>query len=102
VETASDGIEAVELFHRRPDSFDLVILDLTMPGLDGVGALKQLRKLRADIRVLLMSGYSDRESALGDLLNDSTLFLRKPFARENLMERISQVVSTEAPEGVRA
>ncbi|MBP8257061.1 MAG: PAS domain-containing protein, partial [Opitutaceae bacterium] len=34
VETASDGIEAVELFHRRPDSFDLVILDLTMPGLD--------------------------------------------------------------------
>ncbi len=100
VETASDGIEAVERFHRRPDTYDLVILDLTMPGLDGVGALKQMRNLRGDIRVLLMSGYSDRESALGDLLNDSTLFLRKPFARENLMERINQVVSGELAEGV--
>ncbi|MBP7140980.1 MAG: PAS domain-containing protein [Opitutaceae bacterium] len=99
VETASDGIEAVELFHRRPETYDLVILDLTMPGLDGVGALKQLRSLRSAIRVILMSGYSDRESALGDLLNESTLFLRKPFARENLMERISQVLSGEVTEG---
>jgi len=93
VQTASDGIEAVEVFHRNPDAFDIVILDLTMPGLDGVGALRQIRRLRADIRVILMSGYSDRESSLDDCLNETTLFLRKPFAREHLLERINLVFS---------
>ncbi len=96
VETAEDGIEAVETFHAHAGKFDLVILDLTMPGLDGVGALKQIRELASRTCVLLMSGYTDREPALAALLNDTTLFLRKPFTREQLMEKAAALLARDA------
>ncbi len=95
VETAADGIEAVERFRAHVREFDLVVLDLTMPGLDGVGALKLIRELRADIRVLLMSGYTDREPALAALMNDTTLFLRKPFTRDQLVEKLGALLVPE-------
>ncbi|MCC6271405.1 MAG: response regulator, partial [Microbacteriaceae bacterium] len=82
--------------HAHAGKFDLVILDLTMPGLDGVGALKQIRELASRTCVLLMSGYTDREPALAALLNDTTLFLRKPFTREQLMEKAAALLARDA------
>jgi PAS domain S-box-containing protein len=55
---AADGVEAVETYQRERDRIDLVILDLTMPRLSGRDALRQLRQMDPDARVLLASGYS--------------------------------------------
>jgi CheY-like chemotaxis protein len=61
VVTAADGEQAVELFTAHPDRFDVVILDLDMPGLDGEQVFQRLRELDPGVRVLISSGYLDRE-----------------------------------------
>src|SRR5262249_45463383 len=60
---AAHGEEAIELFRGAPASFRLVLLDLTMPRLGGEEVFRELRQLRPDVRVLLMSGYAELEVA---------------------------------------
>lgn len=95
VQTAVDGIEAVEAFRRDPSAFDVVVLDLTMPGMDGVTAMRHIRDLRADAKILLMSGYTEHEPALMGMLSDKNQFLRKPFTREDLLDKIQQLLVSE-------
>ncbi len=82
---AGDGDEGLEVIRLRGDDIDVVLLDLTMPRMDGVEAFRQLRLLRPALRVVLMSGYA-RENVL-ELFqaappND---FLDKPFLRAELL-----------------
>ena len=60
VETRTDPFEALALFRSHPERFDLVITDMTMPGLSGDGLAQELMKIKPDIPVLLCTGYSDR------------------------------------------
>jgi PAS domain S-box-containing protein len=84
VETASDGEQALALFKGAPASFDLVLTDQTMPHLSGVDLAKALLAIRADVRVVLCTGYSDhvdeeRARALG-----LRALLAKPIDRETM------------------
>jgi len=54
--TAADGQEGVRLFEQQPDAIQLVLSDLVMPQLDGVGMTRALRRIRPDIRILLITG----------------------------------------------
>ena len=54
---AEDGREAVEVFRARHNEIDCVLLDLTMPNLDGEEAFKEMKEIRNDVRVILSSGY---------------------------------------------
>ncbi|HEX2653125.1 MAG TPA: PAS domain S-box protein, partial [Xanthobacteraceae bacterium] len=58
---ASDGIEGLELFQERSQEIVLVLLDLTMPGRDGVETLQELRRIQFNGQVLVMSGYSEQD-----------------------------------------
>ena len=60
VETRTDPFEALALFRSHPGRFDLVITDMTMPGLSGDGLAQKLMKIKPNIPVLLCTGYSDR------------------------------------------
>ena len=60
VETRTDPFEALALFRSHPEGFDLVITDMTMPGLSGDGLAQELMKIRPNIPILLCTGYSDR------------------------------------------
>jgi len=60
VTTRSSSIEALELFKAKPDSFDLVITDLTMPNMTGIGLATEMRKIRPDIKVVIATGYSEQ------------------------------------------
>lgn len=86
--TASDGGEALELVARDAGEIVGVILDLTMPGLSGHATLGELRGLRPDLPVLLVSGYSQQE--VSDLLADDILvdFLQKPFRARDFLDRM--------------
>lgn len=58
VTTETNVLNAIQLFRETPDAFDLVITDLTMPGLDGVKFGLQLLEMRPDLRIILTTGYS--------------------------------------------
>ena len=80
---AGDGIEALELVDACGDELDLVVLDVTMPRLDGCGTLRELRARHRDLPVVLMSGYDHGDLGIeGDVLPEA--FLSKPFTRDQL------------------
>ncbi len=89
---AVDGRDGVNRFCQNPDFYDLVLLDLTMPNLDGTEVLRELRTIRAEVPVILMSGYT--EQVIQERFETGSLagFLQKPFRFEDLSELIRQVV----------
>jgi len=59
--TAEDGRQAVEIFQRGSAEVDLVILDLTMPHLDGEACFRELRMIKPAVKVILSSGYNEQD-----------------------------------------
>jgi CheY-like chemotaxis protein len=76
---AADGREAVEIFRANPNQFTFVLLDLTMPYMDGEQTYKELRRVRPDVRVVLMSGFHAQEALVGFTGQGLASFLQKPF-----------------------
>jgi two-component system, cell cycle sensor histidine kinase and response regulator CckA len=91
---ASDGFEAVRVFSENPKNIVLVLLDMTMPKMGGEDVFDKIRKIRPDIRILLMSGYSEAE--VTGLFEGKTLtgFIQKPFSFESLREKIHVALTT--------
>ena len=87
--TAGDGFEAVEIFRSRKDEFCLVLLDLSMPGMNGWETLSALRALRPDIPVVLASGYDEAQVMQGDHPDRPQAFLHKPYLTEDLREALA-------------
>jgi len=87
---ACDGEEALEILEDEPESFDLLISDVVMPGLDGPSLLKQGRHLLGNARIVFISGYAKEE--FSDTLSDDLeiSFLPKPFDIQQLAERVKQ------------
>lgn len=92
VQTASDGAEAVDLFRAQQDVIDLVILDGAMPVMDGMAALKAIRAIQPDARVLLSSGYINAESEAAYRKAGVTAFLPKPYTRSALLDAVASAL----------
>ncbi|WP_414662839.1 PAS domain-containing hybrid sensor histidine kinase/response regulator [Horticoccus sp. 23ND18S-11] len=83
-ECANDGREAVELYRADPSRFRIVLLDLTMPHLDGEETFRQLRHLNPGVRVVLMSGFNEQEAVSRFTGKGLAGFVQKPFDLESL------------------
>jgi PAS domain S-box-containing protein len=83
---ASDGLEAVEIYRQRQKDIDLVLLDLTMPRMDGVQAFAKLCELNPDIQVVLASGYSEEDVSLRFAGKGLAGVLQKPYTLSKLRE----------------
>ncbi len=96
---AANGPEAIELFSAQADQIDVVLLDLTMPGMSGAEVYEQLVRIRPDVRVVVSSGYGEREIAqrIGDRAPAG--FVRKPFTSASLVARIGEVIGAEGAQG---
>ncbi len=90
---AADGTEGIELFRSHADEIRLVLLDRTMPHSDGGEILDQLRGIRSDVAIMLMSGYSE-EHATAELSHELAGFLKKPFLPETLLEHVRKVLES--------
>ena len=88
--TAGDGREAVEIFRTRND-IKTIILDLTMPHLDGEQAFRELRSLDPDVRVIISSGYSEYEVSQKFAGEGLSGFLHKPFTMDGLCQVLKTV-----------
>jgi PAS domain S-box-containing protein len=83
--TAADGEEAIARFQEHAHEITFVILDLTMPKLDGVKTLAELRRHQPQVKAVLTSGYDVEGSKLQYLLEGFAAFIRKPFQLEALI-----------------
>jgi len=86
VETARDGNEALAIVERAPSRLACVILDLTMPGLDGEETLRRIHALRADLPVILSSGFDESDTAPPSSGWETAGFLKKPYTFASLMK----------------
>lgn len=85
------GARGVKVFEATPDAFTLVVMDLTMPHLDGTEAFARMRLVRPDLRVVLMSGYSEQDATVAFAGKGLAGFLQKPFELIHLRDKVRAV-----------
>lgn len=91
--SASDGREGLDHFTARPDEIHCVLLDLTMPVIDGRETLRRLRLLSDSVPVVLMSGYTS-EAVCRELESDGVAgFVHKPFRFDRLAGVIREAIA---------
>jgi two-component system, cell cycle sensor histidine kinase and response regulator CckA len=89
---ARDGAEALRLYDRNATGIDLVLTDVTMPGIGGFELVQQLRARRPDLRVVFMSGYADKALATNGAIPHHTAYIEKPFNVKTLVQRLREVL----------
>ena len=95
--TAVNGQTGVTIYQQRRHEIDLILLDLSMPGMSGVETYAHLRQINPNVPIVLTSGYSETES-LSRFKKDNRLsgFIQKPFHMRTLI----RTVYTHLPESV--
>ncbi len=89
--TACDGVEGLEIFRQHQADITFILLDLTMPRMNGEETLRDIRALSTDVPVILISGYN-RTTLTSPLASSTTVaFLQKPFTIATLIDQIDAV-----------
>ena len=96
--TALDGREAVEVFREHADETVCVLLDLTMPHLDGEQAFREIRRIRPEAQVVLSSGYSMLDATQRFAGKGLAGFIQKPYTMATLRESLEEVLGGEGGE----
>src|SRR5512136_215514 len=94
VTTAADGREAVELLNQR--DFDLMLLDLKMPGMSGIQVLEVAQKLRPGTVVILLTAYATLDSAISALRRGAFDYLLKPCEPRALVAGVERGLTKRA------
>ncbi len=90
--TASDGMEALDLFHKLAKDIDLIITDVVMPKLGGIALYRTLRQDGHSPRFLFTSGYAAHEIMRGDLPESDLHLLQKPWTLADLTHRVREML----------
>ncbi len=93
VSTTNSGADALQLVDD--ESFDVVVLDLKMPGIDGIEALKRIKRRRPDIQVVLLTGHATIEKGVEAIKEGALEFLEKPVDLASLTEAIHKAKATK-------
>lgn len=93
VRLARDGGEAIRLLTEQP--YDMVLLDVRMPGMNGLEAYRAMRAIRPDVRVLLMTAYAVQELVEQAIAEGAQGVVYKPFDFDKLLARIQEVETHE-------
>ncbi len=85
---AGDGEEALTLFGLHGEEIACVLLDLTMPKMDGLRTFQEMKRMRADVKVILCSGYGEEDATLRFKGEDLAGFVQKPYRMEDLKDKV--------------
>ena len=88
---ASDGRQALELFNISPGSFDVVLLDIMMPILDGVSVCKAIREANANTGIILLTAKTQERDKIMGLTSGADDYITKPFSVNELLARVEAV-----------
>lgn len=91
VEQAENGAVALELFLKDEASFDVAILDIMMPEVDGLTVCKELRKRSSDLGIIMLSAKTQEMDKVTGLLVGADDYVTKPFSPSELMARVDAV-----------
>jgi DNA-binding response OmpR family regulator len=90
VSTAEDGDVAIEMLSSR--SFDLILLDLKMPNVDGHEVLRFVKDKDPETKVIMLTGFADLKNALDSKGLGADNFIAKPFDRRELLRAIHRIL----------
>lgn len=90
VVTVSSGSEGIRIFSQAPDSFDLILLDYSLPEMNGLHIYRELRSIKKDVKILFSSGAGIPDSASE---GEKLPFIPKPFSVMELVERVQKMIS---------
>ena len=93
MDTAMNGEDALAKLKGR--DFGLILLDLRMPGMDGMEVLRQVRGIRPDIRIIIITAYGTIELAVEAMRLGAVDFIQKPFTPEEIRDLVSRVLDRE-------
>jgi YesN/AraC family two-component response regulator len=85
-------VEAIDVFTKSPDQFDLLITDLTMPGFTGLELSEKVKEIRPDIPIILFTGYSDQVSKDAAIAAGISEYCMKPISMRGLSQVVSKVL----------
>ncbi len=100
VEVAQDGEGALAAIRKSPPH--VVLLDIWMPGMDGLEVLKEIRKIAPSTGVVMISGHATIATAILATRYGALDFIEKPFDLRNILAVVERVACTESPGGARA
>jgi two-component system, cell cycle sensor histidine kinase and response regulator CckA len=89
---AEHGAEAVEIVSSRGDEFRLVLMDLTMPHMDGEQAFREIRRVLPGLPVLLSSGYNEQDAISRFVGKGLAGFLQKPYTMQALTMALRELL----------
>ena len=104
VTEAENGMEAVRLFRKTPDAFDIVIMDVMMPELDGFALAKGIREIDAHIPIISLTAKNLKQDVIEGFKSGADDYLTKPFSMEELIYRLEAILrrTSARPQDARA
>lgn len=93
---AGDGKQAVEKYkelHTTSEKPDVVLMDITMPEMDGITALKELKSFDGDVVVVMCSSLTSQQSVVEAVKSGAKHFISKPFDEQNVLDTLKKVLS---------
>ncbi len=88
IEAATSGEDALR--QAKGKDFDAIVLDLVMPGLDGLDVLKQLRQENPDLQIIMLTGHATVEKSVEAIKEGAVELLEKPVDMDKLLKRIGE------------
>jgi two-component system chemotaxis response regulator CheY len=93
VGTANNGDKALDLFQQYAP--DVVTLDITMPGLDGLNVLEEMLRLNKSAKIIVITALSDKETGLRAINLGARAYLSKPFSQKKLQDIFNKTISRD-------
>jgi two-component system, response regulator YesN len=92
---ASNAKEALSIL-KKPNELDLIIMDVNMPGMDGLQALEKIKHIYPEKKVIIMTGYSKKSVVITALKNKADNYIEKPFEGKEILAIIKEQLSDKA------
>ena len=92
---AADGIEALDVYREHREDISAILLDMTMPRMDGEETFRELRQLDPDVLVILASGYNEQDATTRFVGRGLAGFVQKPFTLHELQARVREALAPD-------
>jgi len=89
---ANDPLQAIQIFNGYKGKVDLIVTDIIMPGMTGLGLVQRIQSTHPDIKILYISGYTDTAMLHQGVFESGTAFLQKPFTPQTLLKKVREVL----------